>query len=441
MNESLLAIRNALSLVGVEQNSEHKTANVVPTSKTRSAIDLLADSSPEKMLDHQVNLREVASGLFNWSGKTRTTKSVIRALNVALTTPGKYHHAVELSAYISALSPMMEPDRIARLFTALNEVETAYSPARYTLQLSHKLSKILSEFNEDRRERLAYSLWVEAHKGRWWDLTAGEQQEAPAVDEAEPAKEELMPRKELIELFTNFKLPWNTSNVYQISKLPENEEIREALQNYNNSLLKGKIVDPDIALLASYIPWLEIDERPESPIGSLLDNLIMLKNEIDFDFPEKPKSFAALFPNITFYGGANFPFPNSILVNDGKNLTKDAKLEVVKTATDLAANRTYMGNCTWSYKSRMEQGHYVLFRVHHNGEIYNGSLTLNNNRWRLGEINSRFNRGQVPNEIRSAFTAFIGKLPPLQADNEMTKRIEDYNRLKSLKAKKYRYSI
>jgi hypothetical protein len=442
MSDSLFAIRNALSLVGVEQNKEVKSANLLPTAKARAAIDLLANSSPEKMIEHQVNLRDVAAGLFNWSGQTRTTKNVIRALNTALTTEGKYHHAVELAAYIAALAPLLEPDRLARLFTAMNEVETAYAPARYTLQLSHKLGKILSSFNDERREKLAYSLWVESHKGRWWDLTTGIVN--PQLEDADNfvfAENELLPEKDLIEAFSKFSLTFNPANVHQISRLKENNDIREALTNYNNALLKGKVVDPDIALLASHIKWLEIDERPESPVGSLIDNLITLKNEIEFDFPEKPKSFSALFPNITFYGGANFPFPNSILSTDGKDLANVAKLEVVKTATDLAANRTYMGNCTWSYKNRMEDGKYVLYRVHRNGEIYNGSLTLVNNRWRLGEINSRFNRGAVPADIRAAFSKFIDGLPAMQADNEMTKSIENYNRLKAYKQKKYRYSI
>lgn len=440
MNDNLLAIRNALSLVGAGASSETKTTHVVPTSKTRSAIELLADSSPETMVNHQTNLRDVAEGLFNWSGKIRTTKPVIRALNVALNTEGKYHHAVELAAYIAALSPLLEPDRLARLFGALNEVETAYAPARYTLQLSHKLDKILSGFNEERREKLAYSLWVESHKGRWWDLTAGQANNVEVEAQADEI-EDTVDMEEGLKAFSEFKLPWSPENIKFISNLKENNSIRDSLKRYNTALLKGKVVDPDIALLASYIKWLKIDERPESPVGSLLDNLIYLKNEVDFDFPEKPKSFASLFPNITFYGGAHFPFPNSIIFTDGKNLTPSAKLEVVKTATELAENRTFMGNCTWSYKGRMEKGEYVLYRVHHNGEIYNGSVVLSGTKWRLGELNSRFNRGTVPPEVRTAFNAFISKLPPMQADNEVTKSIENYKHLNSLKQKKYRYQI
>ncbi len=360
---------------------------------------------------------------------------MIRALSETLQTPGKYSHAVELIAYISALVPLLEPDRLARLFNAINDVDTAFAPAKYTLQLSHRLQWLLERYPEERRERLAYSLWIESHRGRWWDLTAGPNNAVVAVD-PEPIDDQV-----LLELLKEMKLPWNPNTADYFSKMPENEVVREVLYRYNNLLLKGRIVDPDIAVLVSHISWLAPLERPESPVGGLLETIKNIHDELNYEMPKKPQTFSALFPDIKLYGGARFPFPNNILATDGVELTKGVKMELVADATMLADNKTYMGNCTWSYKKNMENGSYVLYRIHDGDNIYNGSMTLNKNTWMLREINSRFNRGNVPKHIQNSFTDFITKIPAFKVDNEILKNIENYKKVEAFKTHKYRYKI
>lgn len=435
MTENLTAVRNALSFLG--STSAVKTAsNVVPTSKTRSALDLLASSSSDQLRDHEINLRELSNDLFNWSGKARSNKNVMRALNTALQTEGKYSHAVEITAYVAALAPFLEADRLARIFGAMNEVSTAFAPAKYTLQLSRKIGWLLERYPEERREKLAYSLWVEAHQGRWWDITAG-RAPAGAVD-AEPVEFE-----SLIESFMEFKLPWTPANAEHFSQIAEDDRIREALKKYNDFLMKEKIMDPDVALYASMLPWLSPSERPESPVGSLLDTIKEIVDTVDYDLPEKPKKFADLFPDIKLYGGNEFPFPYSVLDTDSRNLIPNVRMELVRNATVLADNRTYMGNCTWSYKNRMEKGEYALYRLHHDGEIYNAAMTLNGNakRWSMGEINSRFNRGQVPHKVAEAFKGFVNKMPQVTADTDYLKDKERQDKLEKLKTHKYKFKI
>lgn len=428
MSENRSAILGALSFLGAAQPVA-QTSNTVPTSKTRSALELLANSTPEGLLESQVNLREVAANLFNWGGgQPKATKTVIKALSEALSTPGKYSHAVELTAYIAALAPLFQPDRLVRLFGAMNEVETAYAPAKYTLQLSHKLKKVFDRYPEDRQEKLAYSLWVESHTGRWWDLTSGKQT-ANNNDEVKVEEYNAEEYKELLENFSKLKLAWNPRSVHAFKKMQQNEQVREALEAYNDSLLREKTVDPDIAVLASYVTWLKPLERPESPVGSLLENIMQITNEIEYDMPEKPKKFSELFPDIKLYGGTDFPFPGNIQITDGLRLTKTATLEVVKNPIELAANRDYMGNCTWSYKNRMEKGEYVLYRIHDNGHVYNGSVVKGKSeKWSLSELNSRHNRGQVPQNIRDSFNAFISRLPRAEADNQflVNQKIKNY---------------
>lgn len=434
MSENLSAVRNALSFLGSTSTVGAKS-NVVPTARTRAALDLLSSSTSEQLADHQVNLRELSNDLFNWSGKARSNKNVMRALNTALQTDGKYSHAVEITAYVAALAPFLEADRLARVFDAMNEVSTAFAPAKYTLQLSHKLGWLLERYPEERREKLAYSLWVEAHEGRWWDITAGR---VAGVVDAEPAEFE-----SLIESFTEFKLPWTPTNAERFSHIAEDDRIRESLRKYNDFLMKEKIMDPDIALYASQLSWLNPLERPESPVGSLLDTIKEIVDTVEYTLPEKPKKFADLFPDIKLYGGNEFPFPYSVLDTDSRDLLPNVKMELVRNATVLADNRTYMGNCTWSYKNRMEKGEYALYRLHHKGEIYNAAMTLNGNakKWGMGEINSRFNRGDVPNNVREAFKNFVNRMPQVTADTAYLKDKERQDKLEKLKTHKYKFKI
>jgi hypothetical protein len=437
MKDNLSAVQNALMFIGGPQQSTAAVkSHTVPTAKTRAALDLLSASTAEQLAESQASLRELASDLFNWSEEPKATKNVMRALGEALNTPNKYSHAVELTAYIAALVPLLQPDRLVRLFGAIAEVETAFAPSKYTLQLAHKLRRLLERFPEERREKLAYSLWVESHSGRWWDLTAGQK-----VAEA-PNHNDVLPQKAMLELFAEHKLAWNPATAAAFKKIKPSTVIRESLEEYNKALMKEKVVDPDVAVLASYLDWLTPLERPESPVGSLLDNLHEIITAIEYDIPEKPKSFSAMFPNIKLYGNTEFPFPNTVLSTNGKALTAETRLEVVNNAALLADNRTFMGNCTWSYKYRMEKGEYVLFRIHEDTTIYNASMILNSKgKWIFGEINSRFNRSEVPAKVREAFKLFVGELPLAQADNNATKTHEMQEKIKQFNSRKYRYKI
>jgi len=425
------AIRGALSILG------NKTGNTatVRTAGAKSALDLLADSTLAELIEDQVNLREVAVKLFNWGPEPKATKNVIRALNTALNTPEKYSHAVELTGYLSALSPLLQPDRLVRLFSLVNEVETAFAPNRYTLQLSHKMSRLLSSYSEDRREKLAHSLWVEAHQGRWWDLTAGDgmfaNQDQPAALKPTEAK----------KLFINRTLAWSPDAAAKLSTFARDKEIIEALDEYNDDLAREKPADPDTAVLASNLSWLNPTERPESPIGSLLDTVQELVTELDYELPEKPKKFSELFPNVRMYGGKQFPFTSSVYMRDNVVLVPGVIASIVQDSIRLAENGKYMGNCTWSYKKRMESGSYVLYRITaQNGDIYNGAMTLSGDKWNVSEINSRFNRGQVPQDVRTAFSAFVKAMPPVD-QRERETRTEMYKKLGRMAEKDYQYAV
>lgn len=431
-----LAVINAMKLLGKTKPQDAKNEQTdddapvlssVPTARTRSAMEMLFRTTVDDLREQRVNIRQVATDLFNWHGKPRATKVLMRALTTALNTPGKYGQAVELTSYIAALSPLMEPDRLARIYEAINEVKTVYAPNMYVLQLSRQLAELLERYPEQVRERIAYDLWVSSHTGRWWDLSTGVQnqdaqnQENQEGQENQPARRQEAPvevpdDESLVTDFLARKLTWSAEIAEAFSALPYNEDIIGAIRQYNEDYARGKALDPDTGLLAAYLPWVPLGDRTESPVSILLRELMNTVSEIEgFELPAKPRSFRELFPDIRLIVGNRFPFTQPMLSTNGTYLLPGVSVEIVATPAELMANKEYMGNCTWSYKGRMEDCEYVLYRIHdeRHDAIYNGSAILRNNasRWTLGEINSRYNRGNVPADVREAFNKFLTQVP------------------------------
>jgi hypothetical protein len=266
-------------------------------------------------------------------------------------------------------------------------------------------------------------------------LTAGDNvfnnQEQPAALKPAEAK----------KLFINRTLTWSPDAAAKLSTMLRDKEIIEALDEYNDDLAHELPVDPDTAVLASNLPWLTPVERPESPIGSLLDTVQTLVKELDYELPEKPKKFSELFPNIRMYGGKQFPFPASVYMRDNVVLVPGVVGSIIQDSVRLAENRDYMGNCTWSYKDRMEAGSYVLYRITaQNGDIYNASMNLRNGKWSVGEVNSRFNRSNVPTIVRTAFAEFVKSLPVVDP-RETQERVEVYKKLSKMAEADYKFAV
>lgn len=443
-NASRLAVLNAMSLLGSKDkqgvNQPARQANI-PTAKTRNALELLFRSTVDDLRDNQVNMREVASDLFNWSGTAnKATKTVARALTAALNTPGKYAHAVELTSFVAAMAPLLEPDRLARLFGAVNETEAVYAPNMYTLQLSQQISQVFTRYPEQTREKLAYTLWVAAHDGRWWDMTTG----VTVINEGEVEQvQDTRSNKELVRDYIKSSVTWTPDIAERFKALPYNEDVLGFIRKYNALYLRGKVLDPDVALLSAYVPWIPLEDRTESPVGILLRELMNIVDTVeDFTLPDRPRTFKNLFPDIRLVVGNGFPFPQEVMATNGHTLTPGCTMEVVSTPAALMDNKDYMGNCTWSYKGRMEEGKYVLYRIHDKGkgEIYNASMIISMSgdrvTWRVGEINSRYNRANVPTVVRDAFSEFT-KQVPTPSKNYLDAIMDS----KSQKARKMRYKL
>ncbi len=154
-------------------------------------------------------------------------------------------------------------------------------------------------------------------------------------------------------------------------------------------------------------------QRPENPIPTMVETLEFILGEESpaTATPKKPSSWKSLYPAASLRA---YPIPDHILARDGEKLTAEVgtslHVELIRTPHDLHANGGYMGNCTFSYNSRCQNGDWIIAKAHAGGQIYNFSLTRRHDGWAVGEINSRFNGGGVPDLVRNTINRFAAAL-------------------------------
>lgn len=171
--------------------------------------------------------------------------------------------------------------------------------------------------------------------------------------------------------------------------------------------------DPDVPVLLSYVPGLLPDDRAESPIPELIN--MLMGTLTDRKLPEKPDDWAELYPIASRDG---FPIPAEVLaLHRGEAPGLDgSRMMIMRNPDALQRNAQHMGNCTYSYRARAEAGtSFIGHLTYDNGE-YNFAIAADQpmgaeeRRWRLGEVNSRFNAGNVPREVRDALAAIMATL-------------------------------
>lgn len=451
----------------------------VPSARARAVIEHLVQLGTIEALDAtSPNLKVMCRDLFDWhspDGQNRASGNVVKAFGRALTARDDaghslYSQAVEMAGFAAAAAPLLQPDRLARIIDLAPTVTSAFAPERYTMQLTGALRTVLSRYPEQRREQLLATLWTSAHDGRWWDMTSGvvtikvenprrrrrnaaDAEAEEAADEAAQAAEAeaARVRREVlagvapedvalttaVESLLAGTLAYTPSTATLVHSVPHSAAMEEVMVELADRMRKGEAVDPDRALTASHLPWLLPSQRPESPITWLAKTLVRSitpdeqTGQIDRDaMPAKPKAWKDLYPLAELVG---FPYPPEIRalhrsVVPGTDATDTpAIIELITNPAELAANRDYMGNCTWSYKDRLESGQNVLFKIWHGQDCFNVALargeqwaqqTVNQPgaRWVLREMNSRFNEAYrrpelISREVRAGVDAILAALP------------------------------
>lgn len=437
MSDALSAILTAQSLVGGgSANKAGATKNatpVLPTAQTRKALDLLANNTSKTFVALRLDMKAFVTDLFAWSGKPRFSKPLMHKVNQLVNDAPNYQHNIELIAYAVAASRMLDADRLTRVLDT--KAETAYAPARYTIQLAQKLEKVFGQYQPQRQEQLIIDLWKVAHEGRWWEIHAVVEEGNEAVN---------LNRDELVEKFVDESLVYSKANAKALNRVGPHEEIVKKLQTYTKELAKGNPVNPDIAVYSSRLTWLPTEIRPESPVSAVLQTYIELVELIDYEAPKAPETFAKLFPNVQLYSGEQFPYHSSVARLEGQH--GNMRVELIKTAGALEENRNYMGNCTGGYLQRLLKGTTFILRIHdRQGNVYNAAASGQEGQaWHLGEINSRHNRGNVPAQVRELAANMIQALPRVALDEDYAKVQELNERVKAAtgdRKRKYRYTV
>lgn len=436
------SVLKAFALLNKQENNNENTttSTLMPTAKSRKALDILINSTPDEVKDLQ--LKSFLQDIFNWDGNNHVNKPLIRIFSESLNDPKKYSQTVEFTGYVAALAPMLEADQISRMYAAVEETCTAFAPTLYTINFNSNLKRAFAGLSSQRVEKIGLSLWNESHNGRWWNMTAGINNVQENQGHVEPHKilETLHKyndsRDEIVNMENIIWSPQNQSNFKKYMDNRLDKKVAMLSETFRRDLMEGKAVTPDIAIFLSAIDWLAPNQRPESPINSLVKNLVYLREEDEsFLMPKKPNSIKDLFPNFELSidkSKYDFPFDPAIIKSvQEKALVKHLnendikKFNLITSKSALAQNAKHMGNCTLTYQNNMEKGKYALIYLEYKKESYNAAIRLNGDSWRLGEINTRYNRGGVLPEVRQAFQKQVDSLPKITP--EYKRYIKDFD--------------
>lgn len=420
---------------------------LLPTARVRPALDVLAGAGTvEALTAARVDLKALVRDACNWESSSgpKATGAVVKALGAVITgtdSEGRstYPQAIEMISFASVVAPLLEPDRLVRLIAEAASVKTAYAPLRYTAALYRQLQILLGGFPPQRREQLLISLWHSAHNGRWWDDIGGDapkhgrragrrrkaDEELDALREAHEAQLQLVfgghraapPARLVIDALASGALVYSPMATAALqSTVATADELAELGRAARASL------DADVAVLVSHVPGIAPDLRPESPIPAMVTALIDSLGDLDEDgaglaehLPAKPKTWGELYPKASL---KRFPMSAEVRALEGTVLPgtgqpgqpASAVIELIRTPHSLKLNGDEMGNCTFTYRSNCEKGEMVIGRIYQSGHVYNFSIVPDRGAWRLREINSRSNLGNVPAELREGITAIAADL-------------------------------
>ena len=426
MVNALDAVKMASALIKKDAPATAtKTAPVVmPTPKTRTALETLIRNDAVSLAGLRLDIRAFTTDLFGWSGKPRVTKPLMRKIGELLTDEVNYQKNIELISFAVAASRMLEPDRIVRLLS-IPPADNVFSPARYTLQFAQKLEKVFGHYPDERKEHLLASLWEVAHKGRWWDVHLPKEVFAP---------EDVEENQDFVTVRDNFvagELPYTRHNAGLLNMVGADDQILDAVAQFTDEFARGNYVDPDIAVFSSYLTWLPTNVRPESPVAPLLGTLVELAELIEYHWPKDATTFAEIFPQTQLYASHAFPFHMDILsIPNRYKAPTGHRVELIRSAGELAENATFMGNCTNTYRERLMKGTTFILRItDKDGNVYNAAAEAPNvgEQFHVREINSRFNRGNVPAIVREWFENLTRQLGRAKVAEDFEK-IEEMNR-------------
>lgn len=401
-----------------------QAGSLLPTAAARAAIDALVDAGTvDRVREDHANFKRLLQGALDWHGPkfTHSTKAVARAVGAvaqgSVAGVSSYPQAVELVSFLAVASPLLEPDRLARIAEHASSTPFAYGPTLYQLGPAGQLRQLLSCYTESRREQLLKSLWDAIHDGRWFDHTIGRQGHQTRHRSRVSAEERAAINRQLESLMRERGIPeldlltkamvartlsYSADMVALVKRIPE--PTTGGRRTFLDVLHRSD--DEDHRLLAARIPWLLPGERPESPAATMIALLLTVRGgPADFDpdqMPKDPDSWEDLYPAAS---QAPFPYPELFKKIQGTRMPglPGNDIRFMLNADRLKQNGDHMGNCTFSYRQQCEQGTCVIGHCTYEGVEFNYELGYTADRgWVRRQVNSRFNGGNVPNAVTDA---------------------------------------
>lgn len=409
-----------------QTQSDNAPADTGMDPALQSRLDELSAKSPEDLTDDEKRelrklRKEAKRSKAKAKAKVKAAVGPVRATStnvrivaglLAAEDPRGYTAGVSAVSFAMAAGSVLDPDRLGTLLESTAGAAIAYAPLRYPAQASASLSRLLSHFTPDQRLGLLTSLWNLAHDPSrpWWDVAGIRRRmrrlrgEAAIAAELEAAASTDSPLNRLVEK----NVIWTPALGTEFSTLELTSEEELLVGNW---VTHARSPFP-AQFLAAHLPTLAPRWRPQSPLLTLISSLEAAcgdhaPSEVLNDEAEE---WQELIPAGSF---EQFPIPDHILELDWQTLpgtgvgdVAPAVISLCHNEHQLNENRNYMGNCTGTYKDRCEQGTVVIGKVLHDGEVYNFSVYPD---LRIGEVNSRFNRGQVPPVISNGLRAAVAQ--------------------------------
>jgi hypothetical protein len=401
--------------------------NTLPSAIARRVIDAFAQATtPEEAAEACGSLKVALRDVLNWKNPkfSKSTKAVARSVGELFTAKNAkgdslYCQAVEMVSFMSVIAPLLEPDRLARIADHAVTTRSAYGPTLYAIGPSGQLAKLLACYNEDRREKLLISLWDSIHDGRWWEHTS------PLANNpnGRNKRQSQQKREEREAVAAQIRALINEHGECTIELLTKAVQTRTLSYSDPAAALMDRILpdtprahrffvealrasdDEDHRVLASHITALRANERPESPLSHMVALLLAVRGgPAEFDpteMPPDPETWEELYPEASMDA---FPLAPAVRALQGATLPglAEVRITVLRNANLLKLNSEFMGNCTGSYHLRCQNAERVVFFSAYNGMEYNYAFSRVGHNYGVGEVNSRFNRGNVPPEFRLA---------------------------------------
>lgn len=376
------------------------------------AIDLDSLSEQEQIIvrrkQKKANKR-VKRAKRSGSKEVVITGPLWRAIFEALETD--WDSGVEAISVAAAISSLMEPDHLAEFILSTIGSEQVWKPP-VSPSLTHAAVAEVFDVVTEPKKRLALvkSFWEDSHSGRWWDKTAGKLFGATSlryVDIEENTETPVATRSYtkptfLTELFAR-SVDYDEEAIKIASKIKLDEEQKVRAHRLANT---GDETS-DVKLLLSHLKVSSL-YKPTTPINQMAGILLARSESIDKSTWKEAIGWAGLYPPES--GTSSFDIPEKIMKLN-HTVIDGIHFQIITTGADLQVNANQMGNCTYGRKRGLEDGKSTMWRIYHNGALYNAQTNDGNKSTREIQGSHRINRNYgVSQPVQAAWNQLLEKM-------------------------------